>query len=129
LQSHPAKPVDRQSGVHSNRNSHPPRRYLISDFINPDGAVPGNGLTTQRPRLSYRDQNITLGDTYVFSPNTINSVHLAVMRNRTTRAPAPGGGVGADYGIKQFNPVPNLFILNVTNGFSVGSTVGALAIF
>jgi len=66
-------------------------RYLISDFINPDGAVPGNVLTTQRPGLSYRDQNITLGDTYVFSPNTISSVHLTVMRNRTTRAPAPGG--------------------------------------
>ncbi len=104
-------------------------RYLISDFINPHGAVPGNVLTTQRPDLSYRDQNITLGDTYVFSPNTINSVHLTVMRNRTTRAPAPGAGVGADYGIKQFNPVPNLFILNVSNGFSVGSTGGALAIF
>src|SRR5882724_9359692 len=104
-------------------------RYLISDFINPNGAVPGNALTTQRADLSYRDQNITLGDTYVFSPNTINSVHLTAMRNRTTRAPAPGGGVGTDYGIKQFNPVPNLFILTVSNGFSVGSTGGALAIF
>ena len=104
-------------------------RYLISDFINPNGAVPGNALTTQRADLSYRDQNITLGDTYVFSPNTINSVHLTGMRNRTTRAPAPGEGVGTDYGIKQFNPVPEMFILNVSNGFSVGSTAGALAIF
>src|SRR6267142_348049 len=104
-------------------------RYLISDFINPNGAVPGNALTTQRADISYRDQNITLGDTYVFSPNTINSIHLTAMRNRTTRAPAPGGGVGTDYGINQFNPVPNLFILTVSNGFSVGSTGGALAIF
>src|SRR6266478_1438883 len=104
-------------------------RYLISDFSNPNGAVPGNALTTQRPDLSYRDQNITLGDTYVFSPGIINSVHLTGMRNRTTRAPAPGGGVGTDYGIKQFNPVPDLFILTVSSAFTVGSTGGALAIF
>src|SRR5216684_8933868 len=104
-------------------------RYLISDFSNPNGAVPGNALTTQRPDLSYRDQNITLGDTYVFSPGTINSIHLTGMRNRTTRAPAPGGGVGTDYGIKQFNPVPDLFILTVSSAFTVGSTGGALAIF
>jgi hypothetical protein len=104
-------------------------RYLISDFINPHGAKPGNVLTTTRPDLSYRDQNLVLGDNYVFSPSTINSARLTVMRNRTTRAPAPGAGVGTDYGINQFNPVPNLFILNVSNGFGVGSTGGALAIF
>jgi TonB dependent receptor len=104
-------------------------RYLISDYINPDGAVSGNLLTTTRPGLTYRDQNLTLGDSYVFSPGTINSVHLTVMRNRTTRAPAPFAGVGTDYGIKQSNPVPNLFIVSISNGFNVGSTGGALAIF
>ena len=104
-------------------------RYLISDFVNPHGAAPGNLLTTQRPNLSYRAQNITLGDTYVFSPGTINSLRLTGMRNRTTRGPAPGGGVGTDYGIKQFNPVPDLFILNVSSAFTVGSTAGALAVF
>ncbi len=104
-------------------------RYLISDYINPDGAVAGNLLTTTRPGITYRDQNFTLGETYLFSPTTINSVHLTVMRNRTTRAPAPFEGVGTDYGIKQSNPVPNLFIVTISNGFNIGSTGGALAIF
>jgi hypothetical protein len=104
-------------------------RYLISDFINPHGAVPDNLLTTTRPDLKYRDQNLVLGDNYVFTPTTVNSARLTVMRNKTKRSPATGSGVGADYGIKQFNPVPDLFIMNITNGFNVGSTGGALAIF
>ena len=104
-------------------------RYLVSDYENPDGSVPGNALTTQRPGLSYRDQNATIGDTYLFSPNTINSAHLTFMRNRTNRTPAPGEGVGTDYGINQYNPVPSQFIMTVSGAFSVSSTGGGLSDF
>src|ERR1700722_13239072 len=103
-------------------------RYLISDYENPPGSVPGDVLTTQRSGLSYRDQNITLGDTYVFSPGTINSIHVTGMRNRTTRTPAPGAGVGTDYGINEYNPVPNQFQMTVSGDFAVANG-GALAIF
>jgi hypothetical protein len=104
-------------------------RYLISDYENPNGAIPGNGLTTQRPGLSYRDQNITLGDTYLFSPTTMNSIHLTEMRNRTNRTPAPGEGVGTDYGINQYNQVPQQFIMTVSGAFSISSTGGGLSNF
>ena len=104
-------------------------RYLFSDYENPNGAIPGQGLTTQRPGLSYRDQNITLGDTYVFTPTTMNSIHITGMRNRTNRTPAPGEGVGTDYGINVYNPVPQQFILTVSGDFTVGSTGGGLSIF
>ncbi len=104
-------------------------RYLISDTENPNGAIPGQGLTTQRPGLSYRDQNITLGDTYVFTPTTMNSIHITGMRNRTNRTPAPGTGVGSDYGINVYNPVPQQFIVVVNSAFSISSTSGGLSNF
>jgi hypothetical protein len=104
-------------------------RYLISNYNNPNGAVAGNLLTTQRPELDYRAQNMTVGDTYVFSPGTINSLRLTYSRNRTNREPAPGEGVGTNYGINQYNPVPQQFILTVSGDFTVGSTGGGLSIF
>src|SRR5262245_29312598 len=79
-----------------------------------------NLLNTTVLGFDDRAQSYAFGDTYLISPNTINSFRLAV--NRTTIMRAPAKFVGpTELGVKNwFDYDPKHITLSVTGGFSVG---------
>ena len=64
-------------------------RYFITDYNQPDYFVPGNLAENTGPGLADRVQNVTVGDTYSFSPTMINSVRLTFLRTATERTSDP----------------------------------------
>jgi Carboxypeptidase regulatory-like domain len=85
-----------------------------------------NLLNTTVLGFDDRAQSYAFGDTYLISPNTINSFRLAV--NRTTIMRAPAKFVGpTELGVKNwFDYDPKHITLSVTGGFSVGVPYGPI---
>ena len=67
-----------------------------------------------------RSQSFTIGDTYSFSPTTLNAFHATVHRMRNNRGPSPKFITGKDLGVNMFIETPNNMALSVSNSFSVG---------
>ncbi len=104
-------------------------RYFIADYQNPavyDGA---NLLTTTAAGNDERVQSLTLGDTFSFSPNAINSFHATVSRRRINRGPAPNLINPSDIGVNINTPDKNFLQATVSNYFSVGCGTCAAAFF
>ncbi|MEO8735498.1 MAG: carboxypeptidase regulatory-like domain-containing protein [Edaphobacter sp.] len=92
---------------------------------------PKDILVTANSGNAERAQSITLGDTYVLSPSTVNSFHFTFSRRRDNRGPNQAGINAAALGVANvYQGTTNFLQLSVSNGgFNVGSGSGALGSF
>ncbi len=106
-------------------------RYFYDDYQLAAYFSPENILVTTGTGNSQRVQSLTLGDTYIFSPSLVNSLHFTFSRRRIDRGPGSEGINAASLGVQNiYQGTPNYLQLSVTNGgFSTGSGSGALGIF
>src|SRR5581483_8392251 len=93
-------------------------RYFIDDYTLNASFQPNNVLVTTNPGNAERAQTITLGDTYSFSPTTLNSAHATFERRRDNRGPAPNGISPQSIGSQVFSQDPDFLLVTVTNYFS-----------
>ncbi|MBI2150506.1 MAG: TonB-dependent receptor [Acidobacteria bacterium] len=94
----------------------------------PNTFEPNNLLNTAAAGFDNLAQSYAFGDTYLFGPNTINSLRLAVNRTAIHRL-GPEFFEPKDAGINAFSSVPGLTILSVNGGFNIGSGVQSEARF
>jgi hypothetical protein len=104
-------------------------RYFFDDYRNPAFFDGKNLLTTTAAGNLERAQSLTLGDTFTFSPNIVNSFHVTGTRRRDDRG-APGNDINpAAIGVNIFSPVANFIQASVSGYFSVGCGTCANAHF
>jgi Carboxypeptidase regulatory-like domain/TonB dependent receptor len=95
-------------------------RYFLYDYTLPSTFDGKDALTTTVAGNQDRSQTATFGDTYTFSPTSLNSFHLTFNRRRDNRGAAANLFNPASLGVNMFNLLPNFINLTVTNYFAVG---------
>jgi hypothetical protein len=99
-------------------------RYYIYDYTAESLFDGHNALTTGTAGNMERSQTMTVGDTYTFTPNRVNSFHVTFDRRRDNRGDAPNLFSPKDLGVNMYVAIPNYTQLSVTNysgsGFNVG---------
>jgi hypothetical protein len=95
-------------------------RYFLYDYTLPATFNGTNALTTTTAGNDDRSQTATFGDTYTFSPTSLNSFHITFNRRRDNRGSAPNLFSPVSLGVNMFNLLPNFINLTVTNYFAVG---------
>ncbi|MBV8818364.1 MAG: carboxypeptidase regulatory-like domain-containing protein, partial [Acidobacteriaceae bacterium] len=93
-------------------------RYLLTNFQNPPTYDGKNLLTTTQAGNLERAQSATVGDTYTFGPNTLNSFHLGFNRVRDNRGPTPIPMNPTLLGVNMYSAVPNFLLIAVSGAFS-----------
>lgn len=106
-------------------------RYFYDDYNLLAFFNPTNVLVTANSGNAERAQSITLGDTYIVTPSTVNSFHFTFTRRRDNRGPNQTGINANTLGVQNVYQGTNNFLqLTVSNGgFAVGSGSGALGSF
>lgn len=94
-------------------------RYSLDGYGFPASFDSTNALVTDTPGNQERVQSLTVGESYVFSAHTVNSVHLTASRRRDNRAPAAKGISPNAVGVKMFNIDPDFFRFTATSKFSL----------
>jgi Carboxypeptidase regulatory-like domain len=96
-------------------------RYFIGRFNSPVTLQPGDLLSANEVAQLNQDQSATIGHTYIFSPNVINSVRLTGNRTLGLRTLQPFFDP-ATLGINDYvtQAVKGFMGLSITNGFSIG---------
>jgi hypothetical protein len=82
-------------------------RYFITDYNLQAFYDKSNLLTSGTPGLLDRVQSVTLGDTYLLSPNTINSFRFGFSRSAVQRVTANGVPTVQDLGSNVYAPIKN----------------------
>ena len=98
-------------------------RYFIADYQNPGNWNPKDILVTAAAGNLERSQSMTLGDTYTFGPNTVNSFHATFTRRRDNRGPNSQDINANTLGVNIFTNVPDDLRVTVgsgSSGFAVG---------
>jgi len=101
-------------------------RYFRTKYLQPQAYDPTNALVTSlspsaSPGLDQGVHNLTIGDTYTFSPSVLNSFHATFTRRTIYRSSSANFFNPQTLGININIGVPNDFRLAVSNGgFSVG---------
>ncbi len=98
-------------------------RYFITGYGNPGQWNAHDILVTSAAGNLERAQSATLGDTYTFGPNTINSFHATFTRRRDNRGPNADDINANTLGVNIFTNVPDDLRLTVgsgASGFAVG---------
>ena len=94
-------------------------RYFIVDYQNPPTFDGKNLLTTTQPGNFERAQSATIGDNFVFSPNTLNAIHFTFNRIRDNRGPTNTPINWTMLGSEMYSAVPNfLLISSMSGGFT-----------
>jgi hypothetical protein len=94
-------------------------RYLWDHWTNPPVLVGSNLLTSTSPGNFELAQEITIGDSYTFTPNLVNTFHLGFNRRRDNRGPTAFPVNWTDLGVPMFSLVPNFLpISSMTGGFT-----------
>ncbi len=102
-------------------------RYVATSLINPVPYASSNGdlLTTAASVAGSGSgvddlvQTFALGDTYLISPNIVNSFRATLNRSGIARVGASFFGP-QDVGINMYSYLPKYTTLSVTGGFSIG---------
>ena len=95
-------------------------RYFIGTNAQPVPGVPGNALDSNAVDQYNRDSSLTLGDTYSFTADLIDSTHLTARRTIGKRIVAPFFDPST-LGISAYTSVPGFLGLSVNNGISLGN--------
>ena len=101
-------------------------RYLAATHVQPspyDLDPDKNVLNTVSAGFDNFAQAYAFGDTYLFGPNTVNSLRLAVNRTAIARKPVFFFS-GPDVGVNMYTYTPKNIQLNITGGFQVGVPTG-----
>ncbi len=93
-------------------------RYFLVGYTSPAFYSPTNVLITTQPGNYERAQGLTLGETYVINPHTVNSFHATATRRRDNRGAAAEGIGPSTLGIDSYAPSTNFLELTVTNKWS-----------
>jgi Carboxypeptidase regulatory-like domain/TonB dependent receptor len=100
-------------------------RYYLYDYTGETTFNGSNALTTTTAGNLDRAQTATFGDTYSFTPTSLNSFHLTFNRRRDDRGDPPNLFSPATIGVNMYSLLPNFIQLSITNYFSIGSGTGA----
>jgi hypothetical protein len=95
-------------------------RYYIYDFTAETVFNGSNLLTTASPGQIERSQTFTFGDSYIFSPTTLNSFHATFNRRRDNRGVAPNDINPTTLGVNMTVPIPNFIQVATSSYFNVG---------
>ncbi|MEP7309380.1 MAG: hypothetical protein ABJA98_28075, partial [Acidobacteriota bacterium] len=87
-----------------------------------------NLLVTSRGGRDNLAQTFTLGENFVISPTTLNSVRFALNRTDISRTSTDFFSA-PEVGINIFSYMPHYMLLAVTNGFSLGGGTESLSTF
>lgn len=100
--------------------------YTLASFFNPHDI-----LVTSTTGNAESAQTLVVGDTYTFSPSTVNSVHLTFGRRTNDRGPNANGINAASLGVNNlYQGTTNFLQVAVNNGgFAVGCGTCALGSF
>jgi hypothetical protein len=104
-------------------------RYMATTYYQavPYQVDPNLLNTTQGGRDNFA-QSFTLGDTYLFTPATVNQFRIAI--NRTAIARTNGDFFSApDVGVSAYSYMPHYMLLSNPSGFSLGGGTESLATF
>jgi hypothetical protein len=94
-------------------------RYLWDHWTNPPVLIGSNLLTSTSPGNFELAQEITIGDSYTFTPTLVNTFHLGFNRRRDNRGPTNFPINWTDLGVPMYSAVPNfLLISGMTGGFT-----------
>jgi hypothetical protein len=94
-------------------------RYLWDHWTNPPVLVGSNLLTSTSPGNFELAQEITIGDSYTFTPNLVNTFHLGFNRRRDNRGPTDFPISWTDLGVPMYSAVPNFLLIgSMTGGFT-----------
>ena len=93
-------------------------RYLGDAFQNPPTFNGTNALTTTQAGNLELAQSAAIGETHIFGPGTVNSVHATFNRRRDNRGPTDLPLNPTELGINMYSAVPNFLLMSVTGGFS-----------
>jgi Carboxypeptidase regulatory-like domain len=95
-------------------------RYMATTYYLPAAySFSQNLLSSTQGGLDDLAQSITIGDTFLISPNTVNSFRASVNRIGVHRFNADYFS-GCDIGVNMTCYIPHQTVLSVTNQFSVG---------
>jgi hypothetical protein len=93
-------------------------RYLLDGYQAPAFYSPTNLLITTQAGNIERVQGLTLGETYIITPNMVNSFHATATRRVNNRGPASEGISPATIGLNMYTAVPIGLELTLTNKWS-----------
>lgn len=94
-------------------------RYFLDGYGRPAAFSSTNALVTAGSGNLERGQSLTIGQSYVFSPQTVNSVHITIDRRRDNRTPASQGVSPNTVGVNVYNNDPNFFRFTVSSKFNL----------
>ena len=95
-------------------------RYYFANYRNPVEWDGQNALLANKTGVENQAQSFVLGDTYLFRPTLVNSLHLTVNRTRNDRFLVPYFSP-ADIGINIFSLAPKFMGIGITGGFTLGA--------
>ena len=90
-------------------------RYFIEDYTSPAYFSPTNVLLTTQAGNAERAQSLTLGETYIIGPHTVNSFHASGTRVRNNRGPNAQGLAPNALGVNNYEASKNFLEFAVTN--------------
>jgi hypothetical protein len=93
-------------------------RYLLDGYQAPAFYSPTNLLITTQAGNVERVQGLTLGETYIITPNMVNSFHATATRRVDNRGPAGTGISPATIGLDMYTAVPIGLEITLTNKWS-----------
>lgn len=95
-------------------------RYMVTTYYQPPPyQLDPNILNTVTGGRDNLAQGITLGDTYLIGPRTVNSFRATFNRTAIHRTNADTFGP-QDVGINSYSYMPKYFLLAITGGFNIG---------
>lgn len=94
-------------------------RYFLDGYGHPAAFSPTDALVTTTSGNLERVQSLTIGESCVFSPHTVNSMHITIDRRRDNREPAGQGVSPNAVGVNVYNNDPNFFRFTVSSKFSL----------
>src|SRR5215470_14743216 len=100
-------------------------RYLLNriEQMTPFDLAPDNVLTTQPKGADITANSLTFGDTYLFSPQVVNSFRIYGNRISNFEPGAKYFGPN-DVGINAYTHVPKYLSMPVSGGFTLGAIAG-----
>ena len=104
-------------------------RYYLDGYQHPSFYSPTNILISGSTGNYERVQGLTLGETYILSPNMVNSFRATGTRRAIRRGPAAAGINPATLGLNMYSTAPVGLPLAVANKWEIYTSHGAPAIF